>query len=86
MKTKVQAVNEIRSEYRFDYSKAVRGKYLKRLIDEGSIVVLLEPDVARAFPDSESVNEALRVVLKAARAAKRRATSLPGVRGKAARS
>jgi hypothetical protein len=66
MKPKVSTVNEMRAEY--DFSKGVRGKYHKRLLKEGSNVVVLEPDVARAFPDSASVNEALRVVMKAGQA------------------
>jgi len=54
----------MRAEYDFDYSKAVRGKYFKRLLKEGSNVVVLDRDVAKAFPDSASVNSALRGVLK----------------------
>jgi hypothetical protein len=66
MKAKLPAVAEMRAEY--DFSKGVRGKYHKRLLKEGSNVVVLEPDVAKAFPDSASVNEALRVVIKAGQA------------------
>ena len=54
----------MRAEYDFDYSKAVRGKYYKRLLKEGSNVVVLDRDIAKAFPDSASVNKALRSVLK----------------------
>jgi hypothetical protein len=57
-------VAQMRAEYDFDYSKAVRGKYYKRLLKEGSNVVVLDRDVAKAFPDSASVNKALRSVLK----------------------
>ncbi|MGO9014497.1 MAG: hypothetical protein ACLQF0_05910 [Dissulfurispiraceae bacterium] len=53
----------MRPEYNFDYSKAVRGKYYKRLLEEGSNVVMLEPDVAKAFADSAAVNAALRSLL-----------------------
>jgi hypothetical protein len=53
----------MRPEYHFDYSKAVRGKYHRQLQEEGSNVVVLDPDVARAFPTSASVNEALRSLL-----------------------
>lgn len=60
-------VAQMRAEYDFDYSKAVRGKYYKRLLKEGSNVVVLERDVAKAFPDSASVNKALRSVLKSRR-------------------
>jgi hypothetical protein len=58
---------QMRAEYNFDYSKAVRGKYRRRLLTEGSNVVILEKDVARAFPDSSSVNKALRAVLQGRR-------------------
>lgn len=51
---------EMRSEY--DFSEGARGKYAARCA-EGSNVVVLDPDVAREFPDSESVNEALRELL-----------------------
>jgi hypothetical protein len=61
----------MRDEYDFDYSKAVRGKYCKRLISEGANVVVLEPDVAKVFNDSASVNEALRSLLEIARATNR---------------
>ena len=55
--------DELRPEYNFDYSKAVRGKYFRRLKEEGSNIVVLDPDVAKAFHDSASVNEALRSLL-----------------------
>jgi hypothetical protein len=54
----------MRAEYDFDYSKAVRGKYYERLLRERSNVVVLDRDVAKAFPDSASVNTALRSILK----------------------
>ena len=65
MKTKrpTQA-DDLRSEYNFDYSTAVRGKYYRRLIREGANVAVLEPDVARAFRSSAAVNEALRSLLR----------------------
>ncbi len=50
----------------YDFSKGVQGKYAKRYA-EGTNVVLLAPDVAAAFPDAESVNEALRVLVRIAR-------------------
>ena len=55
--------DELRPEYDFDYSKGVRGKYYKRLLEEGANVVVLEPDVAKAFSDSAAVNTALRSLL-----------------------
>jgi len=63
--------NDLRPEYDFDYSKAVRGKYCKRLLREGANVVILEPDVARAFGDSAAVNEALRSLLELSRSTQR---------------
>lgn len=75
MKPKAHYVSEdLRAEYDFDYSKGVRGKYYKRILKEGANVVVLEPDVAKAFPDSAAVNDALRVVLKAGQAARRSTT------------
>ncbi len=50
----------------YDFSKGMRGKYAKRYA-QGTNVVILSPDVAQVFPDSESVNEALRVLVKVAR-------------------
>ena len=50
----------------YDFSKGVRGKYAKRYA-EGTNIVILSPDIAEIFPDSESVNEALRLLVKVAR-------------------
>ena len=64
MKVKTRKVqDELCPEYDFDYSKAVRGKYHKRLLAEGANIVMLEPDVAKAFVDSAAVNDALRSLL-----------------------
>ncbi len=51
--------NNMRSEYDLDYKKAVRGKYIDELRREGSNVIVLEPVIAKVFPDSASVNRAL---------------------------
>ena len=45
----------------YDFSGGVRGKYVNRFA-QGCNVVVLEPDVARVFTDSESVNQALRAL------------------------
>jgi hypothetical protein len=75
MKRKSEGRNDdLRREYAFDYSKAVRGKYFRRLLREGANVVVLEPDVAKAFRDSAAVNDALRSLLAAARASRRPTT------------
>lgn len=52
--------DDLRPEY--DFSKlngGVRGKYAKR-IQQGTNLILLSPDVARYFPDEQSVNTVLR--------------------------
>jgi hypothetical protein len=51
---------------KYDFSKGVRGKYVQRFA-EGSNIVVLSSDVAEMFPDSESVNEALRALIKIAK-------------------
>jgi len=72
LRRKIQVPNdELRPEYSFDYSKAVRGKYYRRLMKEGANVVVLEPDVAKAFRDSAAVNDALRALLAVARSSRR---------------
>jgi hypothetical protein len=63
--------DELRPEYDFDYTQTVRGKYYKRLLEEGSNVVVLDPDVSKAFHDSASVNEALRSLLELTRSTQR---------------
>ena len=55
--------NGMRKEY--DFSGGVRGKYAVRYA-QGSNVVVLEPDVARLYPDAEAVNRALRAIAKVA--------------------
>lgn len=53
-------VSEMRPEY--DFSSGVRGKYASRF-PEGSSVIILDPDVAEVFEDSEAVNRALRTLV-----------------------
>ena len=53
----------------YDFSKGTRGKYAKRF-GKGTNVVVLAPDVAKAFPDSDAVNETLRALTKIAKRAK----------------
>ncbi|MFW9263817.1 hypothetical protein [Nostoc sp. CALU 546] len=58
--------DELRPEY--DFSKmpgGVKGKYVERY-QAGTNLVLLEPDVAQAFPTDASVNEALRLLIQIA--------------------
>ena len=86
MKPKAGSVNEMRAEYVFDYTKAVRGKYYKRILKEGTNVAVLDPDVAKAFPNSQAVNDALRVVMQAGLAASRTPTRPARTRAKATRT
>jgi len=59
--------DEMRPEYDLRKLKFVgRGIYAERY-RSGTNLVLLEPDVRKAFPDDESVNEALRIIAKAAK-------------------
>jgi hypothetical protein len=63
-KVKTQEEDDLQPEY--DLSKlkgGVRGKYAQRY-KEGTNLVLLEPDVAEVFPDDESVNRALRLLME----------------------
>jgi hypothetical protein len=47
----------------YDFSKGVQGKYAKSYA-EGTNVVIIEPDVAKVFPDHDSVNQALRSLVE----------------------
>jgi hypothetical protein len=56
----------------YDFSKGVRGKYAKQYA-EGTNVVVLAPDVAAVFPNSESVNQAVRALMQIARKSAKKA-------------
>jgi hypothetical protein len=58
-------VEDLRPEYDLAQllRNGVRGKYVTRY-REGTNLVLLAPDIARAFPTEEAVNEALRLVIQ----------------------
>ena len=45
----------------YDFSGGVRGKYAARFA-KGTNVIVLDPDVAKVFPDAEAVNRALRLL------------------------
>ena len=68
MKKKTDELSdEMRPEYDFRKLKFVgRGIYAERY-RSGTNIVLLDPDIRAAFPDDESVNEALRIIAKAAK-------------------
>ncbi len=77
MKNIDELEDELRPEY--DFSKmagGVRGKYVERY-QSGTNLVLLDPDIAKAFPTDASVNEALRLLLQIAQ--RQQPDSLAGV-------
>ncbi|MFQ5668561.1 MAG: hypothetical protein ACE5I7_19320 [Candidatus Binatia bacterium] len=72
MKKKKGPDDELREEYDFaSMEGGVRGKYAERLRG-GANIVVLEDDVATAFPTDAAVNEALRAVLRAAAVVRRK--------------
>ena len=66
---------EMRPEY--DFSGGVRGKYLPRLA-KGANVVVLDRDMAKIFPTSKAVNDALRVLAEAGRRHSKAKSSMRG--------
>jgi hypothetical protein len=70
-KVKSEMTDELRPEYkRSNFGEFVRGKYANSIKAETN-VVLLEPDIAQAFPNDEAVNKALRYLLEVAEASTR---------------
>ena len=64
MKKKPEVESEVREmREAYDFSGGVRGRYAERYA-AGANIVILEPDVAAVFPSSESVNAALREVIR----------------------
>lgn len=55
--------DEMKSEYRFDYSNARPNRFAEDYRKQKSLVNL-EADVSEVFPDSQSVNEALRFLMR----------------------
>ena len=65
MKKQTELNDEVRPEYDMKslLKEGVRGKYALRY-NAGTNLVLLEPAVAKAFPNEKAVNEALKLVIK----------------------
>ena len=83
-KAKSSKRNGLRPEYkRSDFGKMVRGKYARRLAASTNVVVL-DPEVASAFPNDEAVNDALRSLLNLAKASTRPTKRFRGRAGKTA--
>lgn len=75
-KARRRAVDELRSEYkRSDFGVLVRGKYIERLRERSNVVVL-DPRVAKLFPNAASVNSALLSLAEVARRSARLPRSL----------
>ncbi len=68
---KTEMDDELRREYdmRELLKGSVRGKYAARY-RAGTNLVLLEPDIAKAFPDEKAVNDALRLVIQLTKVSK----------------
>ena len=78
--------DELRPEYkRSDFASLVRGKYAAR-VSQASNIVVLDPSVARAFPNDRAVNEALRGLLRSKRDAARPPTRSTRTRAKTVRA
>lgn len=70
-KAKSKTDDELRPEYkRSDFGTLVRGKYAAKIAEESNVVVL-EPEVAKVFPNDKVVNEALRGLIKIAKSTAR---------------
>jgi hypothetical protein len=67
MKKAKTVSDDLRPEYRrADFGPMVRGKYAARM-KEASNIVVLDPDVAEAFPNAQAVNQTLRTLLELAK-------------------
>ena len=66
MNRKVNASSSDDMRPGYDFSGGVRGKFYKEYM-KGTNIVVLDPDVAEIFPDSRTVNEALRVLAQIAK-------------------
>lgn len=86
-RAKTESNDWLRPEYsRADLGPIVRGKYVRRIAAESNVVI--DPAVSKAFPNEESVNAALRGLLKLAHSTTRptRRSSGRAAKGAARRS
>jgi hypothetical protein len=67
MPTTKRKVQEMASEYQFDYKKAKPNRFAARMKNRltAPLIVMIEPDVAKVFKSSEQVNKALRALISA---------------------
>ena len=61
---KPRNVADMSAEYKFDYKKAKPNRFASRM-EDGPLVVVLDPDVAKVFTSTEEVNKALRAIISA---------------------
>jgi uncharacterized DUF497 family protein len=86
MKKANPEIDELRPHYeRSDFGELVRGKYAARAV-RASNIVLLEPQVAKAFPNDQAVSSALRGLMHARKSPARPADGSPRIRGKTAKA
>jgi hypothetical protein len=62
--TKSRKAADMAKEYRFDYSTAKPNRFASRMKD-GTLIAVIDPDVAKVFTTSEQVNKALRALISA---------------------
>jgi hypothetical protein len=85
-KSKGSTVDGMRPEYkRSDFKKLERGKFYEKVVASSNVVVL-EPRVAKAFPNSARVNQVLSSLLELAQQSSRPAPRLTRTRAKAVRA
>jgi hypothetical protein len=85
-KAKKSFADEMRVEYkRSDFKKLERGKFYKQVIARSNVVIL-KPDIAAAFPNSDIVNETLGNLLRLAKNSSRPKSRSTLPRGKVARA
>lgn len=75
-KKKTAKRDTLLSEYRFDYKKSKPNRFAAKM-SEGTVAVVLEPDVAAVFRSSEAVNTLLRSIISAIPSSKRSSVRLP---------
>jgi hypothetical protein len=63
-KSKRGTTDQLRDEYRFDYSRAKPNRFASRT-DRSRLVVALDPDVSKVFTTPDAVNKALRALIEA---------------------
>ena len=61
---KPRKVQDMASEYSFDYKKTKPNRFAARMKDE-PLIVMIEPDVAKVFTSAEQMNKALRALISA---------------------